>query len=135
MSDTDIIQILKQKPLSSSCKNEENKINTCIDKILKQSSKLPLSSDEDNDLYCDEKFSLLPPPYHCIVCYEYMGDTNSRQYCCKIHCPFNTFNENDLLITTVYHLRVSPCYNDPAYMLYSEYHDTIEDYIKLNQNK
>lgn len=42
---------------------------------------------------------LMTPPtplYHCVICREFMGEMNPRQYCCKTHCPCANWDAKSL---------------------------------------
>jgi len=100
----------------------------------------------DLHLKCDEKLEIikkesdkitkrpidLPPPCHCIQCFDYMGETNPRQYCCKSYCECEGYNEEELLQQKVYNLRRSPYYCDSSYPQQYEYYDSISLFIDEN---
>lgn len=74
----------------------------------------------------------LPPPFHCIECFAYMGEMNSRQYCNKRNCYYDYYDEEEMLQQQVFNLRTSPYYDDPSFYEYNEYHNVIQEFIDNN---
>jgi len=110
-------------------------------KIGCKKNKIGLQCDEKidfdkkpTDLFAKAtKYVLFPPDYHCCECYDFMGEMNPRQLCCKIKCPYDVFKKEDLLEMQVYHLRSSPYYTDKKSNHYTKYHDAIGEFIERNK--
>lgn len=79
-----------------------------------------------------EKIPSLPPMFHCVECFFYMGEMNPRQNCRKVRCDYDFLNEKEMLQTRVFHLRSSPYYNDSTFYGYPSYHNTIQKFIDDN---
>ena len=63
-------------------------------------------------------FSHLPPVCHCLSCFEYMGEMNPRQYCCKSYCPFEHHEPIELALIRISNLKGSPYEKDSHYSYY-----------------
>lgn len=118
--------------------NEDNKKNTkkvkFIDLVCNESINDIFEQKSDNCFHKNKKSKIiaLPPLYHCVECFSYLGDTNPRQFCCKYYCPYQDFNENDILQMKVYNLRYSPYYDNPNFFGYNKYHNIIQEFIDKN---
>jgi hypothetical protein len=69
--------------------------------------------EDDNKKEYD--FRGLPPFHHCIVCFEYMGETNPRQLCRKICCPLEDLSQDELALIRIMYLKKSPYRNMERY--------------------
>lgn len=147
-SEEDCVVVKRSKIISTEKSLSESEDLSCDEKYSLESEDLSsdnksslggkdLSSDNESslggkDLPCDKKKKKLglPPFYHCIECFNFMGETNPRQFCYKLKCPYaEDFNEKDLLQIKVSHLRTSPYYKDKTSLHYSDFHDVIQEFI------
>lgn len=53
-----------------------------------------------------------PPLCHCLICYEYMGEMNPRQYCEKTYCPYENFEPLEIMDIRVRNLKNSEYVKD-----------------------
>ena len=95
-------------------------------KEFEKESKEFEKESKEFELYCNET---LPPLCHCITCYEYMGESNPRQYCNKTHCLYDGYSPTEVVVIQLHNLEASPYYNDPMFIHYPEYHDKIQSFI------
>ena len=57
----------------------------------------------------------------CIYCWDFLGETNGRQYCDKYRCSYDFYDEKEIKKVRILHLEISP--------LFSKYKSVIENYI------
>ena len=74
-----------------------------------------------------KKIEMMPPMCHCIICHEFMGETNPRQYCYKSYCPYLDYDEKELYKIQCINLKNSP------YMEKEEYKESINAFLKSKQ--
>lgn len=68
-----------------------------MSKNEKQTSNDKISNEifESND--CDLSDNEIEPYINrCVICNEYLGPLNPRQYCCKTYCPYEGLTQEEI---------------------------------------
>jgi hypothetical protein len=106
---------LKKRKVDSNVNETEKKVKVeksdeieLVSKDYESDSDAETEIISDNEEYGSEYLGGLPPICHCISCFEYMGEMNPRQYCCKTHCPYESFEPVELFLIRVASLKSSP---------------------------
>jgi hypothetical protein len=120
------ININEFKKIKIECEEFKSKEFENEFKEFEKESKEFEKESKEFELYCNET---LPPLCHCITCYEYMGESNPRQYCNKTHCLYDGYSPSEVVVIQLHNLEASPYYNDPTFIHYPEYHDKIQSFI------
>lgn len=102
----------------------------CVDDFFYDETKYPKQPVKKKKLRQRKAVLMIPPLCHCIECFEYLGEMNPRQLCCKTYCPLQEDTDKKWVNQTkIQNLKLSPYSHMPEF---KDYHEYIQKYIKDN---